>query len=188
MDGVSWGPNAQALLALAAYLALGLAVGATLARRGFPGGTAAAAIAVWPMFVPLLGAAPAPVRAGPFASRIDAVFGAVRQVLAETGTTEIGTEDLDRLQAALGRADERIAVVDGLLARPIDASHPARSLTRLTEARAHAAAEVEAVIAELAELRLQVGLLTLAGGGSVRAQLNQLQARVASLEEVARVG
>lgn len=180
---VSWGPNSLALGLLAGYALAGFAVAAALSRRGAPSGTALSALAVWPLLLPLFGA-PAAVgsRPGPMSARIDQVFAALAQVLRQTGTTELSEGDLERLREALHRADERLALVDGLLAQP--AEDGSRSWGRLHQARRHAASEIEAVLSELAELRLQIGLLTLSGGGSVRAQLEALQSRVAALEEV----
>jgi hypothetical protein len=181
---LAWGPNQLAVAVILAYAAAGFAVGTALTRRGQPSATAVSAIAVWPLLLPLLQAAPAaPTRAGPMRARIDEVFGALSQVLTETHTTELSGPDLDALRTALYRADERLAVVDGLLANPLDAE-----VGRLREARAHASSEIEAVLSGLLELRLQVGLLTLSGrGASVVEQLQSLRSRVAALEEVAAV-
>jgi hypothetical protein len=184
---VPWGPNQLALALLAAYALAGLAIGTALSRRGQPASTALSALAVWPLLVPLLSSPPPPlpVRSGPLSERIDGVFAALGSVLAETGTTELSSADLERLRSALHRADERLALVDGLLGQPIEAGGDvARSVDRLRQARAHAGSEIEAVLAGLVELRLQIGLLTLSGGGSVREQLKALQSRVAALEEV----
>jgi hypothetical protein len=184
VSAVAWGPNQLALLVLGLYALTGFAVAAVLTRRGVPSTTAVSAIAVWPLLVPLLtGPSAPPTRSGPLSARIEGVFAALRTVLAETGTTELSNADLDRLRAALHRADERLALVDRLLAQPIDAG--SRSLDRLQQARGHAQSEIEAVLASLVELRLQIGLLTLSGNGaSVRDQLVALQSRVAALEEV----
>lgn len=57
--------------------------------------------------------------------------------------------------------------------------------TSLTQARAHAALEIEAVLSGLSDLRLQIGLAALEGGGqSVQAELAALQARASALSEV----
>jgi len=62
-------------------------------------------------------------------------------------------------------------------------------LDALQAARGRAAAEIEEVLAGVGLLRVQVGLLTLAGDTTpVRARLVELQARVAALEEVAGGG
>ena len=102
-----------------AWLAVGAAVGLTLARQGQPRPTALSAVLAWPALVGLLGTTPddGGMAAGPYAERIVAAFQALRAALTETGLT--GTVDLQALAAmevALRRADARLCAVDRLLA------------------------------------------------------------------------
>ena len=83
--------------------------------------------------------------------------------------------------------DERLGLVDRLLRDTAEPQDPdiARSHGTLATARAHTAAEIEAVLTGVVQLRLQVGLLALAGdGGGVADRLKQLRARVTAIEEV----
>ena len=64
-----------------------------------------------------------------------------------------------------------------------------RVAERLQAARDKAAAEVEAVLKGLVQLRVQLGLVALAGEtGPVRDRLMELSARLTALEEVAPCG
>lgn len=170
-----------------AWLAVGAAVGLTLARQGQPRPTALSAVLAWPALVGLLGTTPddGGMAAGPYAERIVAAFQALRAALTETGLT--GTVDLQALAAmevALRRADARLCAVDRLLADEAVARDAGAE--RLGAARAHAAEEIEAVLRQLVTVRVQLGLVALAGDtGPVRAHLAELGARARALAEVA---
>ena len=166
------------------WLALGLVVATALSRQGHPPPTALAALVAWPAMIPLLGSTEAPAT-GPFSPRIHAAFSALRASLADpalAGVSEPST--LAAVESALHRADARIAAVDRLLVDEALAADP--ESTRLREARARAAAEVDAVLHQVLTLRVQLGLVALAGDTtSVRAHLGALAAQARALEEVA---
>jgi hypothetical protein len=170
------------LLLLGVWLVLGGATAVALARNGQPAGTAVAALAAWPVLLPLLGAAPP--AAGPFSGRIHAAFSALRAALADPGAAGvIGPDELTTLEAALHRADARIGMVDRLLAEEALRADPLSA--QLDRARGHAVDEVEAVLRGVVQLRVQVGLLALAGDTApVRERLQELGARVRAIEEI----
>ena len=92
------------------------------------------------------------------------------------------------------RADQRLARIDRLLHETQsapgsrgDASLEA-AIARLCHARDHAARELEAVLAGLVSLRIQLGLFALAGESEpVRERLVELEARVAALAELSSI-
>lgn len=177
----TWSPTTVTLALAGAYVGCGAVVAGLLGRRGASPETALSALAVWPLLLPML-SSPLPSPSGPHAPRIEAAFEALRSVVAEVGQSAVDPGDLAGLQAALHRADERVALVDRWIARERSAGG---SVEPLQEARARAASEIEAVLQGIAQLRMQIGLLTLAGdGGAVQEQLRGLQARMAALEEV----
>lgn len=173
------------------YLALGAASATLLARRGHPPAVALGAIACWPLFVPLLGRAPEPHGAGPSSSRIAAVVAALRDAMRDPGAAGLHLpEDLDRLVEELYRADERLAMVDRLLASTAaDAGRApgvAQGIAQLRRARAATAAEIEAVLDGVVQLRLQIGLRSLAGNSfPVQERLRDLRSRLAAIDELA---
>ncbi len=174
-----------AMMLGAGWLLVGLSVGGLLVRQGQPRATAAAAVLAWPAMVSLLGAeAMEPVGFGPFGAKITAAFAALRAALAEPalgGIVELAR--LEGIERSLRRADARLAAVDRLLEDPIVAGDPGSA--RLITARAHAADEVEAVLKQLLTVRVQLGLVALAGDTSaVRSHLSELAARAQALEEV----
>jgi hypothetical protein len=174
-----------AMAVTAGYLAAGVATAAVLARRGQPAATIAAAVPCWPLLLPLVGPAERPRSRGPLAERIDEGFRSLAATLADPSAGDAPVEDLDGLHASLLRADERLALVDRLLADPRAAAAPGAETLR--EARAHVAAEIEAVLAEVVALRIQVGLQALAGDAApVSERLRALQMRLAALEEVSK--
>lgn len=173
----------------AGWVAVGLTVGVTLRRQGQPVATAVAAMVAWPAMVGLLTGAepapPAPLSNGPYAAAIADAFQALRAALGETGLTgAVEAPALDAMEAALRRADARLFAVDRLLADPAVAADGGAA--RLVDARAHAAEEIEAVLRQLVTVRVQLGLVALAGDtGPVRAHLAELGARARALAEVA---
>ncbi|MCB9754598.1 MAG: hypothetical protein H6713_32075 [Myxococcales bacterium] len=126
---------------------------------------------------------------------------ALRLTLAEPAAQGLaGREDVDALERALYLADRRVALADRMLEElgaaarrrpsarageaPVD-DDIARGLAALRAARDHAIAELDAVLDAVLQLRIQVGLRTLAGGRlPVQERLQDLQARVAALAEL----
>lgn len=198
-------PSLWATLALG-YLGAGAAIAGHLGRKGHGLGVTSSALVCWPLLLGLIGRAPptAELRfesrpgAGPNATRIDACLRTLTEGLAETvesgGAALIDASQLSTLADALHQADGRIARVDRLLreteaqrALVHDASVDA-AVARLRSAREHAHRELEAVLAGLLQLRVQLGLFTLAGESEpVRERLAELQARVAALAELSSV-
>lgn len=200
-------PSLWATLALG-YLGVGTAIAWHLGRNGHGLGVTSSALACWPLLLGLIGRAPpsgdlrfdarTSVGVGPNANRIDACMRTLAEGLAETlesgGAALIDDAQLAKLADALHRADGRIARVDRLLRETEtqrelvrDASVEA-AMTRLRSAREHAHRELEAVLAGLVQLRVQLGLFTLAGESEpVRERLAELEARVAALAELSSV-
>lgn len=183
-------PPPLALGLVLLYLGAGAGSALALARRHQPAATAASALVAWPILLPLLWDSPRrPGARGPLAGRIEQVLDALDTTLRDPAAGDLaGDEDLVGLRASLLQADERLALVDKLLAE--DASDPwiARDLDALRTARDHAMAEVEAVLSGVVQLRIQVGLLALAGNAApVRDRLRELRGRIGALEEVSRL-
>ncbi|MFO7566307.1 MAG: hypothetical protein R6X02_26930 [Enhygromyxa sp.] len=199
-------PSLWATLALG-YLGAGAAIAWHLGRKGHGLGVTSSALACWPLLLGLIGRPPpsAELRLdaprpspGPNATRIQACVRTLSEALAETRETSgpalIDPAQLARLAEALHGADDRIARVDRLL-RETEAQRELirdvsleAAITRLRSAREHAHAELEAVLAGLVQLRVQLGLFTLAGESEpVRERLAELQARVAALAELSSV-
>ena len=178
-----------------AYLVVGAGVATRLHRGGQVGwGGAVGAFAAWPVFLPVLAGPTA--GAGPFAARIQEVFAALERTLRDPAADDVAWSNdvgLSGLRVALERADERIALVDRLLSEarasnPGDAERLAALTGPLDEARAKAADELSAVLDEVVQLRLQIGLAALHGNAaSVRERLAELQARAEAIDEVSEV-
>jgi hypothetical protein len=198
-------PSLWATLALG-YLGIGATMAWHLGRNGHGFGVTSSALACWPLLLGLVGRAPpsselhfdARPSPGPNATRIDACMRSLAEGLSETlesgGPPLIDGAQLAKLADALHRADGRIARVDRLLRETEaqcqlvrDASVDA-AVARLRSAREHARNELEAVLAGLLQLRVQLGLFTLAGESEpVRERLAELEARVAALAELSSV-
>lgn len=167
------------------YLVIGVGVAGWLGRLGHPPATAMSAVVAWPLMWSTTGTAASGVAPGPHHARIAACFEALTRTLREEPAAVglVGSGDLSVLRHSLERADARIAAVDRLLAEPGLRDEP--GARALQEARAKAADQVEAVLAGVLQLRVQVGLLALAGDtAGVRARLGELTARVRALEEI----
>jgi hypothetical protein len=200
-------PSLWATLALG-YLGLGSVMAWHLSRNGHGLGTATSALACWPLLLGLINRPPPrgsldDLELGPRAelgskrAQIDACMRALAEGLAETVDADgrspalIDARQLVSLRAALHRADARIARVDRLLRetegareRVVDAGLDA-ALARLRGARDHARAELEAVLANLLQLRVQLGLFHLAGESEpVRERLVELESRLTALVEL----
>ena len=151
----------------AGYLALGSATAALLAKRGRPAATVGTAILAWPVLLPLAFGDEPKAPSGPHGHRIDASLQALGEALSETPANGPGwTEDVTGLRAALHRADARVGMVDRLIEQaPSSLEDPdtLASLDALRSAREQSVREIEAVLLGVVQLRLQVGLLTLAG-------------------------
>ena len=183
-------PSGLVLGLLGAYASVGV-VGAVIAtRRSLGLATALGALVCWPLLLPLLGTRHVST-GGPLAPRIAAAVEALCTTLDDPAATSMeGPEDLDGLIAALYRADERLAMVDRLIASVELPEHApsglAQSLSELHRARSTTAAELEAVLEGLAQLRIQIGLRSLVGHGvPVRERLRDLRARLAAVDELA---
>jgi hypothetical protein len=176
------------LCALGVWLAVGVGVGFRLERGGHSAATAASALVAWPALLPLLSAVPTTsASSGPFASRIAVAFASLRATVNDPAAGPVPwSGELDALQTSLARADERLGLVDRVLSDADPSDERVRpAVDRLTHARAHAAAEIEGVLAGVVQLRLQVGLLALAGDDHpVRDRLRELAARARALSEV----
>ncbi len=168
---------------LLAYLLIGAGVGASMWRRGHPAAQAAAALVAWPLLVgPAEGAEGLPTGKGPHAARIIAAFAALRASLAEpSGQDLIPAAEVQGMERSLLAADARIGLVDRLLSDP----EIAASAQPLQIARARAAQEIEASLREVIQLRIQIGLVALAGDTApVRSRVQSLAARVRALSEM----
>jgi hypothetical protein len=196
-------PSLWATLMLG-YLGVGAAMAWHFGRRGHGLGTSTAALACWPLLIGLVGRAPpsrdldlgAPIEPGPNRARIDACVTGLRQGLHEelVGAPLIEATQLDKLAKSLHRADHRLARIDRLLLetrtqRHVTSDHALEAaIARLCHAREHAARELEAVLAGLVSLRIQLGLFALAGESEpVRERLVELEARVAALAELSSI-
>jgi hypothetical protein len=208
-------PSLWATLMLG-YLGVGAAMAWHFGRHGHGLGTSTAALACWPLLIGLVGRAPpsrdldlgAPIEPGPNRARIYACIAGLRQGLLEDlgnaphGTPLIEATQIDKLAKSLHRADQRLARIDRLLLETQTqrhvtsdpaleyASDPAleAAIAHLRLARDHAARELEAVLAGLVSLRIQLGLFALAGESEpVRERLVELEARVAALAELSSI-
>jgi hypothetical protein len=200
-------PSLWATLMLG-YLGVGAAMAWHFGRRGHGLGTSTAALACWPLLIGLLGRTPPshdpelgrPHAPGPNRARIDVCVAGLRQGLQEqlgdalVGAPLIDSTQLDKLAKSLHRADHRLARIDQLLhetqtqRQVADDPSITAAIARLRHARDHAARELEAVLAGLVSLRIQLGLFALAGESEpVRERLVELEARVAALAELSSV-
>ena len=157
------------------YILIGSFIGATLHRKGQPTATALSAVLAWPL---LIGSTTQ--GNGPLSSKIMAAFSALESAATETSGL-INNEEVNALRHHLLLADSRLAIVDRLLQDP----QLSRSGARLKQARERAAAEISEALEEVIELRIQMGLVTLAGDtGPVRERMTALRAQIHALEEI----
>lgn len=170
----------------ATYLVVGATVAWLLGRRGVGSAVAVSALGCWPLLLPLLTEAPHPLPNGPLCDRIARCAEELRSTMADPRAENIVVvEDLDELVADLHRADQRVGMVDALVADVRASSADAPGLHALLCARARAAAEVEAVLQGMVELRLSIGLRSLAGNSvPVQERLVDLRARLGALDEI----
>ncbi|MGH1344631.1 MAG: hypothetical protein ACRBN8_23935 [Nannocystales bacterium] len=171
----------------ATYLAVGVMTAWLLGRRGVRSAVAVSALGCWPLLLPLLSSAPELPSAGPLSERIGRCAEDLRATMSDPRAEHVVVvEDLDELVADLRRADQRVGMVDALVADVRASSGDAPGLSALLSARARAAAEVEAVLEGMVELRLSIGLRSLAGNTvPVQERLGDLRARLGALDEIA---
>lgn len=169
-----------------AYGAIGVAVALRLAARGASRAAAVSALGCWPLLVPLLVAEPEPTTGGPLGDRIRSCADDLRRTMADPAADGlIVVEDLDELVADLQRADARLGLVDRLLADVGATTRTSAGLQALRAARTRAAAEVEAVLDGMVELRLSIGLRSLAGNTvPVHERLQDLRARLCAVDDI----
>ncbi len=169
----------------AGYLGAGVAVAASMARRGDGAGAVLSAVPCWPLLMMPGPTDDAPrVERGPLAHRIDRAFEAL---LAALGATDPATQaELAALQGSVIAADRRIAQVDRLLADPALRQEAGdEALEPLRGARARTISEIECVLAEVVQWRVQAGLVALAGERApVQDRLRALKSRITALEEI----
>lgn len=185
--------NDLLLGSLALYVGIGFVIALLLVRRGTAVLAAASALLAWPLLLPLSSPPlpePSPVAPGPMRDPIDQAFLRLDQAAREArAPTEQWQAELSALRGALLRADSRLALVDRILAEPIEGEALAGAHIELETRRNKTAAEIAAVLSEVGRLRLQLGLLALASPSgssepSLRSALEQLLARARALDEV----
>jgi hypothetical protein len=172
------------------YVVAGAAFAVLLSRRGHPASVSLGAFACWPLFVSLLSRNAGVTSPGPLHARIVATIGALHEAMAEPGVECVASPgDLDALSADLHRADERLAMVDRLLAsvgRDGEAPGVVEGVIELRRARAASCSQIAAVLDGVVQLRLQIGLRSLAGNNvQVQERLRDLRGRLAALDELA---
>lgn len=168
------------------YVAIGAVVALGFLRAGAPG-AAAGAVFAWPLLLGGAGGEPAGGQ-GPYAREIQRGLRALRAALEEPEAQGlVPAAHVDAIEAALRGADARVRRVDRLLQDADVQASPDGA--RLRRARGRAAAELEAVLKGLVQLRVQLGLVALAGETApVREQLDTLAARLHALDELRGVG
>lgn len=169
------------------YVVAGAFIALRLSRTGVSRSASLAALGCWPLMLPLLGGPSVPTRTGPLAHRITQCSRDLRASVADPAATDVLlVDDLDELVVDLQRADERLGMVDALLADVGQSTAAAPALETLRRARARAASEVEAVLDGMVELRVSIGLRSLAGNTvPVQERLVDLRARLGALDEIA---
>jgi len=168
------------------YGAIGVAVALRLATRGTSRAAAVSALGCWPLLLPLVVTPPKPSAGGPLQDRIRRCAADLRTTMADPAADGlVVVEDLDELIADLERADERLGMVDRLLDDVGASARPSAGLEALRAARTRAVGEVEAVLDGMVELRLSIGLRSLAGNTvPVHERLQDLRARLGAVEDM----
>lgn len=170
---------------VAFYLVFGGVWAAKLLRQGQSWSTAAASLVLWPLLMGAEGAADG----GPNTGRILAAFAALESTLADPaarGVVEPG--ELDALRRSLLSVDARLGMVERLLADPAVVAAGEATVKPLKDARESTLAELDSALGELVQLRVQLGLVALAGDSTpVRGRLSALTARVRALDELSRI-
>lgn len=168
-------------IVLILYLGIGIFVAYGYYQRGSTLGAVSALVA-WPVLIGNWTSERPGVGSGPFSGKIQAAFRALELAMNEPVVHGLlPLPELEVLQQSLLRADSRIGMVDRLLEDP--AVH--EGAAPLREARSRAAREVEQALSEVIQLRIQLGLVALAGDTQpIRGRLQSLGARVRALEEM----
>lgn len=127
---------------------------------------------------------------GPLHARIVEAIAALRAAMAEPGAECLALPgDLASLTDDLHLADERLAMVDRLLSsvgRDGVAPGVLAGIDELRRARAASCSQIAAVLDGVVQLRLQIGLRSLAGNNvPVQERLQDLRSRLAALDELA---
>ncbi len=170
------------------WIGAGVLTGMALKNKGHSDALAVSSLVAWPATVALLATEPEPeVLTGPLDARITTVFQALGATLADPLAGDVLWDaDLSGLRSALGAADARLGMVDRLLAGHVNEESAAADALRV--ARDRSQSEIEAVLNELTQLQLQVGLAALAGDSTaVGERLRDLLARTRAMEELASV-
>lgn len=182
---------AQGAWLSAGWLAVGGLTASWLSREGHPAAASAAAVLAWPFFLPLVARAvehhPPPTGTSPNADRIHKALDAVLATLTQHGEVEQHAE-VSALRTALLAADQRLAWVDQILAEHhrLCSEDDGEAVRTLRAARQRASTELDDVLREILQLRLQLGLHALRGDTApIGRTLSELRARVATLEELA---
>lgn len=179
------------IAAVIVYLLIGLASALRFRRDGHTA-TAAAALFTWPLLLdggpPTESDGDLRQRAGPYTPQIRKHLDDLGSALKEPGVEGLVSEsDLAAISRALHAADARVGTVDRMLADP--AIRQAEQGARLESARDAAAAEVEAVLKGLVQLRVQLGLVALVGETApVQDRLRELSARLGAIDELGGIG
>jgi hypothetical protein len=171
---------------IALYLAFGGVWAAKLLRQGQSWSTAAASVLLWPLLLGVDGAADG----GPNTGRILAAFAALESTLADPAARGVvEPAELEALRRSLLSVDARLGMVERLLGDPAVARAGEATVQPLKVARESTLAELDAALGELVQLRVQLGLVALAGDSApVRGRLSALTARVRALDELSRIG
>lgn len=181
------------------YVVAGAIVATLLSRRGHSAGVSLGALPCWPLLVSLLSSGARTAVPGPLHARILETIAALRAAMAEPGAECLALPgDLASLTDDLHRADERLAMVDRLLASvgrdgaisgmqgPGVAPEVLQGIDELRRARAASCSQIAAVLDGVVQLRLQIGLRSLAGNNvPVQERLRDLRSRLAALDELA---
>jgi hypothetical protein len=194
MLGTMLGPLSLVHVVGVAYVVAGAAIATLVARRGHPTAVVLGALVCWPLFGSLLFTDPQPTGGGPMHARILAAMAALRDAMTEPGADILApSSDVDALTRDLLLADARLVEADRLLAAVVAGGQAtstgvAEGAAALRRARAAAASQIEAVLDGAVQLRLQIGLRSLAGNAvPVAERLRDLRGRLAAIEELAAV-
>lgn len=168
------------------YVAIGVAAALRMTSRGASRAACVSALGCWPLMLPLAFSSPQPSGSGPLRDRIERCVDDLRRTMDDPAADGLLVlDDLDGLVADLARADQRLGLVDRLLSEVESPTSPLPGLQALQAARMRAIAEVEAVLDGMVELRLSIGLRSLAGNTvPVHERLRDLRARLGAVEEM----
>ena len=170
------------------YVVMGISTSATMIRRGQRLSLALPALVCWPLLLGLLQTEWKARLQGPLHEAITHATQNLRTALSEPGAAGlVESTEIEMLEESMLKADARIATVDRLLQEQgtTQISRIQDGYTQLAAARARAFDELQAVIDGTVQLRLQIGLRSLAGSGpAVQDRMLELEARVRALSEL----